>query len=148
MPRRKTNTITIVDWPKLQEGRRYPAKVKSVKLQRVSKCLCVTLENLAPTQNGRIHSLSLPLPVRPNNSTCAFVSACGIDATNVGTTIDIDHLLNRVIGLRPCNQETEEFKFEQIPNLPATETTASTPEQLNTERSTEEHASARSEEDL
>ena len=126
MPRKKTNTLTVVDWTKLHKGRRYAAKVKSVKLQRASNCLRVTLENLDPSQQGRGHSVSLPLPLRPGTKTCAFLAACGIDATKVGTTIDLDQLVGRVVGFRPYGQEPEQFEFEPIPDPPTVETAVPT----------------------
>jgi len=126
MPRKKTNTITVVDWTKLHEGRRYAAKVKSVKLQRASNCLRVTLENLDPAQQGRRHQIELGLPLRPGTKTCAFLAACGIDATKVGTTIDVDQLVGRVVGFRPYGQEPEKFEFEPILDPPTVETDQAT----------------------
>jgi len=134
MPRRKADTITVIDWPKLRKGRRYPAKVKRVKLQRASSCLHVTLENLDPVQQGRIHAVALPLPLRPGNQTCAFVLACGIDATKVGATIDLDQLVNRVVGFRPHGQDAKQFEFEQISNPAAAETAAPATETPETGR--------------
>jgi len=126
MPRKKTNTITVVDWPKLRKDRRYAARIKSVKSQRSSNCLRVTLENLDPSQQGRAHSLSLPLPLRPGTKTCAFLAACDIDATKVGTTIDLDQLVGRVVGFRPYGQEPERFEFEPIPDPSTVETAPAT----------------------
>jgi Holliday junction DNA helicase RuvB len=54
--------VTVIAWPGLRRGRFYPGRVKSIKLQRASKCLRVTIENLDPSQLSRIHEIDLRLP--------------------------------------------------------------------------------------
>lgn len=119
MPRRKANTLTVQPWPKLRKGRLYKGKVKTVHLKKASHCLKVRIVNLDPSQADRIHEMDLPLPVRPGNRTCAFLAACGIDATTVGNTVNLDQTADRVIGLRSRGQGdngSEEFDFEEIPD--------------------------------
>jgi hypothetical protein len=71
---------------------------------------------------GRIHEVKLPLPIRPGNRACAFLAACGIDATAVGTVVDLDRIVNVMVGMRvrpvPANG-SEEFDFEPISRRPA-----------------------------
>lgn len=123
MPPRKKNIVTTEPWPALREGRLYEARIKSAAPDKAISVLMVTLENLDPTQQGRSHEAQLPLPLRPGNRACAFLTACGIDATAVGTAVDLDRLADAVIGMRfhgLGTDGTEEFNFEQITNRPVT----------------------------
>ena len=123
MSRRKANTITVQPWPKLRKGRLYKGKVKSVQLKKKSHCLFVAIVNL--DHADRIHEIELPLPLRPHSRTSAFLAACGIDATTVGNTVNLDQTADCVIGLRSRGQgdnKAEQFDFERIPNPSTAET--------------------------
>ncbi|MEN6335155.1 MAG: hypothetical protein ABFE01_12920 [Phycisphaerales bacterium] len=92
-------------------------RIKSVTPDKAAGFLRVTVENLDPDQLGRIHEVKLPLPLRPGNRACAFLAACGIDATAVGTTVDLDRLTGAVVGMKyhgPGTAGAEEFDFEPI----------------------------------
>jgi hypothetical protein len=123
MPRRQKNIVTTEAWPTLREGRLYRARIRSAAPDKAASALRVTLENLEPTQVGRIHELKLPLPLRPGNRVCAFLTACGIDATTVGTTVDLDPLDGVIVGMRFRGLDAngaEEFEFEKVAAPPAT----------------------------
>ena len=122
MPRCKTNTVTVEPWPALRPGQLYQARIKSAVPNRAAGFLQVAAENLDPSQSGRIHETSATLPVRPGNRACAFMAACGIDATVVGTSVDLDLIINAVIGMRFRGLDAngaEVFDFERAPAAPA-----------------------------
>jgi hypothetical protein len=126
MPRKKTNTITVVDWPKLRKGHLYPVRIQDTRLRSASNCFHVKFENLDPAQQGRPMSIDFQLPLRPRSRACCFLAACGIDATKVGTTIDLDQLVGRIVGFRPYGPEPEQFEFEPIPGPSTVETPSAT----------------------
>lgn len=139
MSRRKANTITVTDWPKLRRGQLYLAKVKSISVHRASNGLQVTLEHTNPTQGGRLQHVKLPCP-RPGNQTHAFLAAGGVTTLAPGDTIDLDQLVGRLIGFRLRGQETEPgaFVFEKVSDPSAAETTVPATESSGTERSESE----------
>jgi hypothetical protein len=117
MPRRKTNTVTVEPWPDLKPGRLYKGRVRAIAIDKAGNQLDLTVENLDPLQQGRLHEIDLPLPVRPGNPTAAFLTACGIDANETGTTIDLDQIVGCVVGLRsrpPAAGQVEAFEFEKV----------------------------------
>jgi hypothetical protein len=121
MPPRKKNIVTTEPWPALREGRLYEVRIKGAAPDKAASVLRVTLENLDPTQQGRTHEVQLPLPLRPGNRVCAFLTACGIDAKAVGTAVDLDRLADAIVGMRFRGfgaGGAEEFDFEQITNRP------------------------------
>ena len=131
MSPRKNNTLTIVGWSDPKEGKLYKGKVEKVDVDRKSKCLRVTIENLNPSQLGRIHELSLPLPVRPGNRTYSFLTACGIDASTVGTKVCLDDITGAAIGMRfgaVAQDGSQQVDFEGLENPPVKETDVSTGE--------------------
>jgi hypothetical protein len=122
MPPRKKHLVTTNSWPLLRAGRVYDIRIKGAMPDRTAGVLRVTIENLDPEQLGRPHEVRLPLPVRPGNRTCAFLGACGINATAVGTVVDLDRLAGAVVGMRvrPSPVDgSEEFDFEPISRGPA-----------------------------
>jgi len=117
MSPRKNNTLTIVGWSDPKKGKLYKGKVEKADVDRKSKCLRVTIENLNPSQLGRIHEVSLPLPVRPGNRTYSFLTACGIDATTVGTKVCLDDITSAAIGMRfgtVAQDGSQQIDFERI----------------------------------
>ena len=122
MPPRKKNIVTTESWPAMKEGRVYGARIKSAAPDKAAGFLHVTVENLDSSQLGRIHELMLPLPLRPGNRACAFLAACGVNATAVGTAVDLDRIVNIVVGMRFRGlgaNNAEAFDFESIPHRPA-----------------------------
>lgn len=131
MSPRKDNTLTIVGWSDPKKGKLYKGKVKKADVNRKSKCLRVTIENLNPSQLGRIHEVNLPLPVRPGNRTCSFLTACGIDACAVGTRISLEDITGVTVGMRfsaVAQEGSQQVDFEGLENPPAKETDVSTGE--------------------
>ena len=117
MPRRKTNIVTVEPWPDLKPGRLYKGRVRTLSVDKAGNRLRLIVENLNPVQQGRIHEIDLPLPVRPGNPTAAFLTACGLDANEIGTTIDLDRIVGGVVGLRcrpPAADQVEAFEFEKV----------------------------------
>jgi hypothetical protein len=100
MSPRKKNMLTVEGWSNLKRDKLYKGKVKKVDVNKESKCLHVILDNLDPTQLGRLHELSLPLPIRPGNRTCSFLTACGIDASAVGKRICLDDITGAIVGMK------------------------------------------------
>jgi hypothetical protein len=126
MPRRnkKTRVITVEPYTDLIVNHVYEATIKDYTLHEASNRLRVTMENCDPLQEGRLHQVEMRLPVHPLDRTCRFLAACGIEATEIGTQIQIDLILGCHIGLRYRGQDggTEAFDFDQIVPPPATET--------------------------
>ena len=143
MSPRKNNVITIESWPKLKPGGFYQGRVKKAHVEKVSNSLRVTIENLDPTQLGRIHEMDLPLPARPGNRVCLFLVACGINAAAAGTTICLDQIANAVVGMRfrgTAANGSEEFDFEKIPDSSTTEPDSSNKEQTRPAKSSDDDA--------
>jgi len=129
MSPRKNNTLTIVGWSDPKKGKLYKGKIEKVDVDRKSKCLCVTIENLNPSQLGRIHEVSLPLPVRPGNRTYSFLTACGIDASTVGTKVCLDDITGAAIGMRfgaVAQDGSQQVDFEEIEDSSSTQPDIST----------------------
>ena len=122
MPRKSNNTIQVAAWPPLREGRSYPAKVRSTKLQKASDRLHVTFENLASGQLGRRHEQHLSATVHPGCKTARFFAACGIDVGPVGSTICVDDAVGAVLVIRfeGSGPQGEAWAFEKAPTPPAT----------------------------
>ena len=117
MSPRKNSILIVKGWPNLKKGIFYQGKVKTVNINRKSKSIIVTIENLNPTQLGRIHEIKLPLPVRPGSKAHSFIIACGIDANTVGTKIYLDDFKDNIIGMRfNTNQEDriQQVDFKRI----------------------------------
>jgi hypothetical protein len=128
MPRKK-NIVTTEPWPELRRGRFYEVRIKNAAPDKAAGFLRVTCENLDPGHLGQIHEVKLPLPVRPGNRTCAFLAACGINATAVNTAVDLDRLANVTVRMRlclPATNASDELDFERIPAPPVTPTDTST----------------------
>lgn len=72
------------------------------KLKNRTQYVHVIIENLDPTQLGRIHEIDLPLPLRPSryHRTCSFLTACGIDVSTVGAKVCLDEIAGVTIGMR------------------------------------------------
>jgi len=135
--------ITVEAWSKMRTGRLYKGKVKKAHIEKAGNCLHVSIENLDPTQLGRIHEIDLPLPARPGDRTCVLLMACGIDATAVGATICLDQVANATVGLRfrgSGPDGTEEFDFEKIPDSSAIERDSSNKEQTRPAKSSDDDA--------
>ena len=120
MSPRKNNMITIEAWPEPKRGRLYKGIVRKVDIDNKAKCVHVTIENLDPSQLGRIHDVNLPLPVRPGNKTSSFLAACGIDVNTVGAKVCLDDIIGATIGMMfgtVAQDGSQEVDFERIEDL-------------------------------
>jgi len=120
MSPRKNNVLTVKGWRDPKEGKLCKAIVK--KAVNKTKYVHVSIENLHPTQVGRIHEMRLPLPIRPSryHKTCAFLIACGIDASIDGVKICLDDTIDTVIGIRfgvIAQDGPQRIEFEKIEDI-------------------------------
>ena len=139
--RKKIRMTTVEPYPDLIVDYVYPGIVKEYTLHEASNRLRVTVENGDSHQEGRRHQIGLRLPIHPLDRTCRFFLACGIEASEIGTQIQIDLILGRRIGLRYRGQGadgTEEFDFERITPPPNAETTDPATESTETKTSERE----------
>ena len=113
MSPRKNNVITVEGWPDPKLGKLYKGRIRTSDVKGKPKCLHVTIENLDPSQLGRIHDVSLLLPLRPGNRTCSFLTACGIDVSTVGTKVCLDDIAGATIGMR-FGSVAQQIDFERI----------------------------------
>jgi len=121
MSPRKNNVLTVEDWPDPKKGKLYKGRVGRAEAKGKPKSLHVTIENLDPSQLGRIHDVSLPLPVRPGNRTCSFLAACGIDVSAVGAKVCLHDIAGATVGMRfgaVGQDESRQVDFERIENPP------------------------------
>ena len=117
MSPRKNNVITVEGWPDPKLGKLYKGKIRTSDVKGKAKCLHVTIENLDPSQLGRIHDVSLPLPVRPGSKTSLFLATCGIDVSIVGTKVCLDDISGTTIGMRfgsVAQNGSQQIDFERI----------------------------------
>lgn len=115
MSPRKNNMLTVEDWSNPKKGKLYNGIVR--KVDKKAKCLHVTIESLDPSQLGRLHDVSLPLPVRPGNRTCTFLRACGVGASTVGTKVCLDDITGATNGMRfgtVAQDGSQQVDFERI----------------------------------
>lgn len=121
MSPRNKSVITVKGWPDPKKGKLYKGVVRTAINK--TKFVRVTIENLDPSQLGRIHNIDLPLPIRPSryHETCAFLMACGIDATINGVSIDLNEVVGTTVGMRfgTASQDgSEQIDFERIGDSP------------------------------
>ena len=115
MSPRKNNMLIVQDWSNPKKGKLYKGIVRKAK--KKTQYVHVIIENLDPTQLGRMHELSLDLPVRPGNRTSLFLTACGIDADTVGMKVCLDDIVNTTIGMRfgaVADDGAQHIAFERI----------------------------------
>jgi hypothetical protein len=117
MSPRKNNVLTVEGWSDPKKGKLCKGIVKKADVGKKQKRIFVIIENLNPTQLGRIHEVSFDLPVRPGNRTSLFLIACGIDANTIGTKICLEDIVNTTIGMRfgaVAEDRSQRIDFERI----------------------------------
>jgi hypothetical protein len=129
MSPRKKKVLTVRGWPNPRKGKLYKGIIK--KAFDKTQYIHLIIENLDPTQLGRIHEIDLPLPIRPSkyHRTCSFLIACGIDANIDGMEIDLNHIIDTTIGMRfrTAGQDgAQQIDFERVDDTSQIRT--STPE--------------------
>ena len=144
MSPRKNYVLTVEGWPDLKKGKLYKGIIQ--KAVNKARAIRVVIENLDPTQLGRIYETSLPLPIRPSryHKTCSFFMAYGIDATIVGTKMGLNDIVNTTIGMRfgPFEDDgSEEVDFERIENPSRMQTIASDSESVDEQLNDSDHQS-------
>jgi hypothetical protein len=117
MSPRKKNVLIVKGWANPKKGMLYKGIVREAKNK--TKYVHVAIENLDPTQLGRIHEIDLPLPLRPSryHRTCSFLIACGIDASIDGMKINLDNIIDTTIGMRfgtVAQNGSQKIEFERI----------------------------------
>ena len=129
MSPRKKNILSVKGWRNLRKGKLYKGIIKEAVNK--TQYIHVIIENLDPTQLGRIHEIDLPLPIRPSkyHRTCSFLMARGIDANIDGVKIDLNHIIDTTIGMRfrTAGQDgAQQIDFERVDDVSQIQT--STPE--------------------
>jgi hypothetical protein len=120
---------TVEQWGPLRKHWLYQGRIRSVSVNGAPDHLRVEIVNLDPRELDRVHTVNLPLPAKPGNRTCALFVASGMDATEIGSQIQIDLIVGRHIGLRYRGQGTdgtEAFDFAKVSTTPADNADAST----------------------
>jgi hypothetical protein len=116
MPRKWEETVKPFE--PLKENHRYLLQVSGV-----SKCskaaICLTLEHVAGhSQAGRVHTLTLPLPIRPDGLTAEFFRAVGIQV-QVDTKVAPKDAFGRQVyvkfSLAEGQNEPKVVTFEPVP---------------------------------
>lgn len=100
MPNAKKLSIVVRPWPPFKPGKFYKGQIKEVQMYKRATVLHVNIRNLDPSMLDRLHSVELPLPPRPGNRASRFLSACGHLGQVVGTEIEVDNLISRVVAMR------------------------------------------------
>jgi hypothetical protein len=115
--RKKKKRILVVGHaPGLNPGKLYEGVIRSAAIEDGSNSLRVAIENLEPTQAGRIHVERLPEALFPGSKTARFLAAAGQDAGTVGNRIDPDDIVGAVVGMRfsRADGSDKEIEFERI----------------------------------
>jgi hypothetical protein len=94
MARRATLTVQK-DLP-LAEDRWHLVEVVSIDVRPRQKETRVTLRHSEGDQEGRVHILTLQLPLRPSNKAGEFFHACGFDVAEGGTIESKDAIGQRI----------------------------------------------------
>ena len=121
-------------WPNPRKGKLYKGIIK--KAVDKTQYIHVIIENLDPTQLGRIHEIDLPLPIRPSkyHRTCSFLIACGIDANIDGIEIDLNHIIDTTIGMRfrIAGQDwAQQIDFERVDDASQLQTSTQGSQSIN-----------------
>ena len=117
MSPRKKNVITIEAWPNPKKDKLYKGIVRKLDINKKAKRVRVTIENIDPTQLGRIHEKTLLLPAHPGDRTSRFLTACGIDADTIGKKIGPEDVAGVTVGMRfgaVAQDGSQEVSFERI----------------------------------
>ena len=117
--KKKNRVVTVQAWAKPKTGKLYTGRVQRAKITR--RRLQAMIENLDPTQEGRLHLFECTLPPKPGNQASRFLLACGAEADTVGTKICLDDIEGVVVGMRfypdPRNKSAMRIEFERLPEL-------------------------------
>ena len=120
MPRKWT--LQIEGWPALAAAF-YLMKVLGISKSKSPAGLLVEPEQLDKSQAGRRHTVSLPLPCRPEGLTAAFFRAAGLDVS-IGTVTPAD-AVGAILKIRlepaPDGKGYQAVAFEPVRKEPKDE---------------------------
>ena len=116
MSRIKRIMLAVQAWPRCRVGKLYEGIIRSVHVDRRSRSLHVTIENLDSIQSGRIHEVIFTTGLFPGNKTARFFTAAGQDTNTVGKQICLDDIVGVVVGMRfgTADGSDKEIEFERI----------------------------------
>lgn len=111
-PRKKENIVTVMAWPPLKTTTLYHGVIRSIQVDKKTRKLNATIENL--DQVERLHEISQDLPVQPGNTASLFLEACGRDTHAVGREIDLDQIVGIHVGMRFADSNGSIITFERL----------------------------------
>ncbi len=77
----RVQKLTVTAHPELDPDKPYRARVTDLKANKKANELRLELRFLDRSQEGRSHTLTLPLPVHPTGTTADFFRAVGMDVS-------------------------------------------------------------------
>ena len=92
-------TVTVEGELPLRAGATYPGVVCGIEKKSKPQHLQVKLRNLDPKQEGRVHEITLLLPVRPSGKTAAFFRAVG-EKVEIGRAIPVRSAVGKVVKMK------------------------------------------------
>ena len=92
-------TVKVEEYPPVRAGQICPGIVCDIEKKAKPKQLLVKLRNLHPRQDGRVHEVSLPLPVRPGGITADFMRAAGQNV-GIGRTIPLRDTVGKAVRIK------------------------------------------------
>ena len=118
MPRKRKWQEIVKPFDPLKENHPYLVRITRICKDPNVKAMCVTLEHIGDDiQAGRIHQISLPLPIRPEGLTANFFRATGIQL-EVGYKITPTVVIGKTTYARFSqskeNEEAHILSFESI----------------------------------
>ena len=92
-------TVKVEEYPPVRAGQICPGIVCDIEKKAKPKQLLEKLRNLHPRQDGRVHEVSLPLPVRPGGITADFFRAVGQNV-EVGRNIVLRDAVGKTVRIK------------------------------------------------
>lgn len=91
--------VTVTDYPQRKENTIYEMRVADLEVNKKSKTVSAILEDLDASQQGRLCKVpDMPRP-HPGNRTSLFLTACGVNANDLGSRICLDDLIGARLGV-------------------------------------------------
>jgi len=92
-------TVKVEEYPRVRAGQICPGVVCDIEKKPKPKRLLVKLRNLHPRQDGRVHEVVLPLPLRPGGITAEFFRAVGQNV-EIGRTIPLRDAVGKAVRIK------------------------------------------------